>query len=111
MCTQLLLGVLLVEVMGARLVRSDGDLSRIKTFAKAGVCGCLSYAALVLAALCFNNHELLAAVSTVSGFMTLYAVATLTALYFLAQLRLRCDQQLYMLAVAVGLCSFGYYVF
>lgn len=111
MYSQLLLGVLLVEVMGARLVRTDGDLARLKTFTRSGVFGCLGYAVIALAALCLNNNELLAAVSAVSGFMSLYVVATLTALYFLAQLRLRCDQQLYMLAVVVGLCSFCYCVF
>lgn len=111
MHSQLLLGVLLVEVMGARLVQTDSDLARIKTIAKAGLFGCMSYGMLAFVAMSLNSEGLRAALSAVSGFMSLYFVATLTAIYFLVQVRLKCDQQLCVLALVVGLCSYCYFVF
>lgn len=107
MFVQMMVGILLVELVAPHFVRTHEDEKLVQSFAVSGAIGCSTYLLSTLAAHLSDRYELPASIAAVSGFMNLWVIATLTAVYCVVQSRLDSDQRLLALAVAVGVCSFG----
>jgi hypothetical protein len=107
MFVQMLVCILLVEFAGPYFIRTAEHARLVWHTALGGSVGCGSYLAMSIIAQNSKNYDVMRVLASMNGFMSLYLLATIAALYFVIQSRLNCHQRMVFLAVAAGFCGYG----